>query len=86
MNQEELLAKLADIPEEAPDKLDLFMISDAARRNDGQTVTFEEARELAEYSGKLNIRIPKSLHRQLSLDAQRDGVSLNQYIVYKLAR
>lgn len=37
------------------------------------------------YSGKLVIRIPKSLHRRLSLLAQEDNVSLNQYILYKLS-
>ncbi|HEY8596869.1 MAG TPA: toxin-antitoxin system HicB family antitoxin [Thermomicrobiales bacterium] len=34
-----------------------------------------------EYSGKLNLRLPKSLHRQLAEGADREGVSLNSYIV-----
>ncbi|MBD2571295.1 type II toxin-antitoxin system HicB family antitoxin [Anabaena lutea] len=34
------------------------------------------------YSGKLMLRMPKSLHRRLSETAEREGVSLNQYIVY----
>lgn len=38
------------------------------------------------YSGKFVIRIPKSLHRKLSIEAQQEGVSLNQYAVYKLSR
>jgi len=38
------------------------------------------------YSGKLNIRIPKSLHRTLAERAKDEKVSLNQYIVYQLAR
>ena len=33
------------------------------------------------YSGKLMLRMPKSLHRRLSETAEREGVSLNQYIV-----
>lgn len=33
-----------------------------------------------EYSGKFNIRIPKSLHRKLVMQAAREGVSLNQYV------
>jgi len=37
------------------------------------------------YSGKFVLRLPKSLHAQLALDAQREGVSLNQYTLYKLA-
>ncbi len=38
-----------------------------------------------DYSGKFNIRIPKSLHRKLALEAQLQKVSLNQYVLYKLA-
>ncbi len=39
-----------------------------------------------EYSGKFNLRLPRSLHRELAEEAQRDGVSLNQYVVTLLAR
>lgn len=39
-----------------------------------------------EYSGKFNLRLPKSLHRALAESAERDGVSLNQYVVMLLAR
>ena len=34
-----------------------------------------------EYSGKFNLRLPKSLHRRLAAAAARDDVSLNQYVV-----
>lgn len=33
-----------------------------------------------EYSGKFSLRLPKSLHRDLVRVAEREGVSLNQYI------
>ncbi|MBA3947548.1 MAG: toxin-antitoxin system HicB family antitoxin [Herpetosiphonaceae bacterium] len=39
-----------------------------------------------EFSGKFNVRIPRSLHRILVESAEQDGVSLNQYIVGLLAR
>lgn len=39
-----------------------------------------------EYSGKFNIRMPKSLHRSLVEKAKEENVSLNQYINYQLAR
>lgn len=39
-----------------------------------------------EYSGKFNLRLPKSLHRKLAESAERDGVSLNQYVVTLLSR
>lgn len=39
-----------------------------------------------DYSGQLRLRMPKSLHRQLSLRASEEGVSLNQYVVYELGK
>ncbi len=38
-----------------------------------------------EYSGTLNVRMPKDLHRKLTIEAARQQVSLNQWIVSKLA-
>ena len=37
-----------------------------------------------EYSGKFTLRLPRSLHRQLAREAEAEGVSLNQYILYLL--
>ena len=37
------------------------------------------------YSGRFNLRIPKSLHRKLSESAKADGVSLNQMAMYLIA-
>ena len=39
-----------------------------------------------EYSGRFNVRIPKSLHRALADAAAHDGVSLNQYVIMLLSR
>jgi len=37
------------------------------------------------YSGKFVLRLPKSLHAKLAMEAEQEGVSLNQYALYKLA-
>lgn len=37
------------------------------------------------YSGRLLVRMPKSLHRRLATSARREGVSLNQLVVALLA-
>ncbi len=37
------------------------------------------------YSGKFVVRIPKSLHQKLAIQAQKEGVSLNQLALYKLS-
>ncbi|MFA5384715.1 MAG: toxin-antitoxin system HicB family antitoxin [Eubacteriales bacterium] len=39
-----------------------------------------------DYSGKFIVRVPKSLHMRLAIEAEREGVSLNQYALYKLAK
>ena len=66
------------------------MIQDAKRGwldialQDGETIP--EPTRTEEYSGKFNIRVPKSLHRALVEKAKEENVSLNQYINYQLAR
>ncbi len=84
--KEDMLAKLKALPEEEPDQTDLMAIQEAEQENDGTTMTLEEVKSALDFSGKLNIRIPKSLHKKLSQAAKLDGVSLNQYIIYKLAQ
>ena len=37
------------------------------------------------YSGRLNLRVPKTLHASLALEAEKEGVSLNQYINFRLS-
>lgn len=39
-----------------------------------------------EYSGKFNLRIPRSMHRELAEEAEHEGVSLNQYVTMLLGR
>ena len=43
-------------------------------------------RENEEYSGKFNVRFPKSLHRKLDQMADREGISLNQLLVSTLSK
>ena len=52
----------------------------------------EENIEIAEpesadsYSGQFKLRLPKTLHKTLAEDSKREGVSMNQYCVYLLAK
>jgi predicted RNase H-like HicB family nuclease len=65
------------------------MIEDARRcwlevaYEEGMNIPLPRSEE--EYSGKFFIRAPKSLHRKLVRMAQREGVSLNQFLVATLA-
>lgn len=40
----------------------------------------------AEYSGQFKLRIPKSLHRSLAIHSREEGISMNQYCLYLLAK
>ena len=37
------------------------------------------------YSGKFVVRLPKSLHQRLVIEADKEGISLNQLALYMLA-
>lgn len=37
------------------------------------------------YSGKFVVRLPRSLHQRLAIEAEKEGISLNQLALYKLA-
>ena len=41
---------------------------------------------LEAYSGQFKLRLPRSLHRALAEHSQREGISMNQYCVYLLAK
>jgi antitoxin HicB len=45
---------------------------------DGQSIP--EPRELISYSGKFVVRLPQTLHEELVRAAEREGVSLNQFV------
>ncbi|MBP5208299.1 MAG: type II toxin-antitoxin system HicB family antitoxin [Clostridia bacterium] len=42
--------------------------------------------DLSGYSGQFKLRIPKSLHRSLSVHAKEEGISMNQYCLYLLSK
>ena len=87
MTQKEFAEKLKRIPVAAPDELDAAMLADAAAEDDGTLIELDELkRELEDYSGKLVLRIPRSLHKALKEAAAVEGVTLNQYMIYKLSR
>jgi predicted RNase H-like HicB family nuclease len=39
----------------------------------------------SQYSGKFVLRLPKTLHARLAKEAEKEGVSLNQYALYRLS-
>ena len=85
----EIEARFAEInalEPETPSQDDLDAIARANAEAPEDTITLEEYKVQREYSGKLMLRIPKELHKQLAEAAKENGVSLNQYALYKLAK
>jgi len=73
-----------DTPAEALDSLEEIAESwIASALANGQSVP--PPSECDEYSGKLLLRMPKSLHRKAARMAEREGVSLNHFITSSLA-
>ena len=89
LTAQELAQKLAKIDArepETPSKEDLDAFAEADAENPDDTITLDEYKALSEYSGKIMLRIPKELHRDLAEAAKKNGVSLNKYASYKLAK
>jgi antitoxin HicB len=51
---------------------------------DGKTIP--QPRAARQYSGRFLLRVSQSLHADLVREAEREGVSLNQYAATTLAR
>ena len=57
-----------------------------AALEDGIVISEPKSDDLSEYSGQFKLRIPKSLHRSLSIHAREEGISMNQYCLYLLTK
>lgn len=90
LTAEEIERRFAEINAKTPEYLteeEAASLAKAEAINDGTTVSLEDfRRSLDDYSGKLVLRIPRSLHKLLKEEAEVEGVSLNQYMLYKLSR
>lgn len=49
-------------------------------------VVINEPDDIERYSGQFKLRIPKSLHKSLSEHSKAEGISMNQYCLYLLAK
>ena len=78
------------IKEVEPDVEDLQAIERIKKTNDTREAvpieTIDDIRAEQEFSGRISLRLPRTLHRNLAQGAKNDGVSLNQFILYKLAK
>lgn len=49
-------------------------------------IEIAEPVSIDDYSGQFKLRLPKSLHRSLAEHSKAEGISMNQYCVYLLAK
>ncbi len=81
------IARIDALPAEELTSEERASLKAAEAMDDGTTIALEELKQqLDEYSGRIVLRIPRSLHKTLKDAAAVEGVSLNQYMLYKLAR
>jgi len=80
------VAEFAETRDEAIDlALDSIETLKQAAKEEGREFP-EPLEEEDEYSGRVTLRLPKSLHREIATQAQLEDVSLNSYIVATLAK
>ena len=78
------VSAFADTPESALDELYLAWEGmKECYREDGDAIPVAPSRR--NYSGTFNIRIDKRIHRELAVEAERAGITLNALIAQKLA-
>ena len=49
-------------------------------------IAINEPQPAEKYSGQFKLRLPKSLHKALAEHSKQEGISMNQYCLYLLAK
>lgn len=78
------LSGLGETPAQAIAELDVAL-GLAIETYQAEGWPLPEPQPAPQYSGKLHVRMPKSLHAKLSRQAELEGVSLNTHVVTLLA-
>lgn len=78
------LSAFGDTPQEAIAEAQIVVEMYVAEYEE-EGVPLPEPQTVQEYSGRILLRMPKSLHAQLARAAEREGVSLNALMIYYLS-
>jgi predicted HicB family RNase H-like nuclease len=79
------VSAFADTPERALDELAVAWEGvKQTYREDGQPIPVAPLHR--DYSGRFNVRVNRTLHRDLAVEAAREGVSLNALVTQKLSQ
>ncbi|MBR2135439.1 MAG: toxin-antitoxin system HicB family antitoxin [Bacteroidales bacterium] len=75
---------IEDLMESAKDAKKTWLL---AAIEDGTTIAEpDDDVDLSAYSGQFKLRMPRSLHRTLAVNAKKEGISMNQYCIYLLSK
>jgi len=81
------LSAFGDTQEEAvADAQKVIQMAIESLQRDGIPLPEPKYHKTQEYSGQVRLRMPKSLHNELVLSAENEGVSLNTYMVSLLSK
>lgn len=89
LTKDEFRKKLAMMPENQPTEEEKAIMAQVAQEKAAgnfQTVPYTPPADRKWRSGVMTLRLPPSLHAELAQLSQKENMSLNQYIVYGLAR
>lgn len=86
MKKESPFGKITSFPETTPEVIPAKPKEEARTANKLPSTNQADTNNEVGFSGELNIRIPKSLHAQLNEQANKEGVSFSEYIIYKLSQ
>ena len=83
------VASFPDLPgcitcAETLEKVSVMAMELEAAIEDGYEIPLPETEN--KYSGQFKFRMPKSLHRSLAEHAKEEGISMNQYCIFLLAK
>lgn len=78
------LSAMGATPEEATEEAKIAVEGFIEIYNE-DGVEIPEPETVKDYSGQTRLRLPKSLHASLAKEAEKEGLSLNSYIVHLLS-
>ena len=85
MKPEEFAKRLAALPEVEPDEIDIAMLKNAAESNDETTVPLEAFNKgIEDNTERVELYISRGLLQLVQEAANREGISLNQYVLHRL--
>ena len=86
MTKIEFLEKMKKTKAQQPDAVDLKMLLDIEKENDGTYIGWEDYKLEREFTGQIALRVAKDLHKEAYVLAKQQGLSLNQFCSFCLTR